>query len=46
MAGTRNNYFVLAMCNINVIPTRTKKNRAFFMPLTVLNGTIRGERGK
>ena len=37
MTGTRNNYFVLAMCNINAIHTRTKKNRDFFMPLTVSN---------
>ena len=38
MTGTRNNYFVLAMCNIDAILTRTeKKNRDFFMPLNVLN---------
>ena len=35
--STRNNYFVITMCNINTILTRTKTNRDYFMPLTVLN---------
>ena len=30
MTGTSNNYFVLAMCNINTILTKREKNRDFF----------------
>ena len=48
--STRNNYFVLAMSNINAILTRRKKNLNFFYASNCFKwttgGTMRGERVK